>query len=174
MKSYKVFWELHKWIGVLLSIVLINISVTGLFLLQKKQHEWIQPATRTGQEGATADFVSMQRVFDAVLDCNHPDFPAVSAIDRIDFRPGKRVHKVRSKTRHAEIQIDAVTGKVLNIATRPSDFLEQLHDGSVLGEWMHGKVMPGVAVANIILVVSGLYLWLGPKLKRRRQPTTIE
>ena len=60
MRPYKVFRELHKWIGILLSIVLINISVTGLLLLQKKQHEWIQPATRTGQEGTTADLVSMQ------------------------------------------------------------------------------------------------------------------
>ena len=77
----------------------------------------------------------MKRVLDAVLDCNHPDFADIDAIDRVDFRPGKRVHKVRSKTRHAEIQIDAITGKVLNIATRPSDLLEQLHDGSVLGEY---------------------------------------
>jgi len=174
MKPYKVFWEVHKWIGILLSVVLINVSVTGLLLLEKKQYEWIQPATRKGQEGATAELISMQRVFDTVLACNHPDFPNIEAIDRIDFRPGKRVHKVRSKTHHAEIQIDAITGEVLNIATRPSDFLEQLHDGSMLGEWIHGKVMPVAAIANIILVVSGLYLWLGPKLRRKRQPATVK
>ena len=170
MTPYKVFWKIHKWIGIALSAILINISVTGLLLLEKKQYEWIQPATRTGEEGTPADFISMQRVLSTVSDCNHPDFRDIDSIDRIDFRPNKRVYKVQAKTHHAEIQVDAITGQVLNVAARPSDFLEQLHDGSYLGDWMHGKVMPAVAVANIALVFSGLYIWLGPRLKRGRRP----
>lgn len=170
MRPYKVFWELHKWIGILLSLILINTSVTGLLLLEKKQYEWIQPATRKGQEGTPADLISMQRVLASVFDCNHPDFKDIEAIDRVDFRPDKRVHKVRSKTHHAEIQVDAITGKVLNVSSRPCDLLEQLHDGSWFGPWMHGKIMPAVALANIVLALSGLYLWLGPKLGRKKRP----
>ena len=155
-----------------LSLILINISVTGLLLLEKKQYDWIQPSTREGEPGSSADFISMQQVLDAVFACQHPDFVDIDDIDRIDFRPGKRVHKVRSKTHHAEIQVDAVTGKILSTSTRICDLLEQLHDGSWFGTWMHGVIMPVVAVANTVLAVTGLYLWLGPKFKRKRRPPT--
>lgn len=167
MKPYRLCWELHKWIGVALSLVLINISITGLLLLEKKNYKWIQPATRQGQEGLPADFVTIQATIDTVLGCNHPDFANLDAINRIEIRPGQRVYKILSKTNYAEIQIDAVTGQVLNIASRRSDLLEQLHDGSLFSPWIHGKIMPTVAVANIVLVLSGLYLWLGPKLKKK-------
>jgi uncharacterized iron-regulated membrane protein len=168
MTPYRICWQLHKWIGIVLSVVLVNLSVTGLLLLEKKRYEWIQPATRTGQEGTPAEFVSMQRVLKAVSDCNHPDFPDVDNIDRVDFRPGNRVYKVIAKTNQAEIQVDAVTGHVLSVSTRPSDFLEKLHDGSYLGEWMHAGVMPMVAVGNVLLAISGFYLWLGPKCKKTK------
>lgn len=174
MTVFKFCWQAHKWIGIALSLILINLSVTGLLLLEKKQYDWIQPATHRGQPGTHADFISMQRVFDAVFACEHPDFVDVNDIDRVDFRPDKRVYKVRSNTHHAEIQVDAVTGQILSTSTRFCDFLEQLHDGSWFGPWKHDIMMPAVAVANVVLAVSGLYLWLGPKLtrKRRRQKET--
>ena len=173
MKPYKFFWEAHKWIGIVLSVILINISVTGLLLLEKKNVEWIQPGTRKGQEGPPADFVSIQTALESVLDCNHPDFATLDAVDRIDIRPDKRVYKVQSKTNYAEIQVDAITGDVLHIADRKSDLLEQLHDGSYFGTWMHSSIMPLVAVANVILAVTGLYLWLGPKFRKRKSATTV-
>jgi uncharacterized iron-regulated membrane protein len=168
MKPYKVCWELHKWIGIVLSLVFINVSVTGLLLLEKKHYDWIQPPTQRGQEGKPADFVTIQAALDSVLDSNHPDFANLDAIDRIDVRPGKRVYKVLAKTNHAEIQIDAMTGKVLSVSERKSDMLEQLHDGSFFGDWMHGKIMPVVAIANIFLTLTGLYLWLGPKFRKKK------
>jgi uncharacterized iron-regulated membrane protein len=168
MRPYRFFFQLHKWLGVVLAVVLVNVSVTGLLLLEKKKVEWIQPATRTGHEGTPTDFVSVQAVLEAVWDCNHPDFRDLDSLDRIDFRPGKRVYKVRSKTNYVEIQVDAVTAEVLSIATRRSDLLEQLHDASLLGDRMHGTIMPTVAVANIVLTLSGLYLWLAPRFRKRR------
>ena len=36
MTLFKLCWETHKWIGIALSLILINISVTGLLLLEKK------------------------------------------------------------------------------------------------------------------------------------------
>ena len=169
MKLYKVFWEGHKWLGIALTAILINISITGFLLLEKKQYEWIQPATRKGLDGAADEYLSMEKLFDAVYSCNHPDFVNIESIDRVDFRPGKSVYKVRSNTNHAEIQVCAVSGKILNIAVRRSDFLENLHDGSFFGKWMHDKVLPVVAVSNVILAISGLYLWLGPKFRRKKK-----
>ncbi len=169
MKLYKVFREVHKWLGIALAAILINFSVTGFLLLEKKQYEWIQPATRKGLEGAVDEYLSMEKLFDAVYSCNPPDFVNIESIDRVDFRPGQSVYKVRSNTNHAEIQVCAVSGKILNTAVRRSDFLEQLHDGSFFGEWMHDKVLPALALFNIILAISGLYLWLGPKFRRKKK-----
>ncbi|MCP4452174.1 MAG: PepSY domain-containing protein [Planctomycetes bacterium] len=168
MKPYKFCWELHKWLGIVLCLILINISVTGLLLLEKKRCDWIQPPTQKGREGKPEDFVTIQTAVDAVLDCNHADFATANAIDRIDVRPGKRVYKVISKTNHTEIQVDAITGQVLSQATRSSDMLEQLHDGSLFGEWVHALRMPLVAVANIVVAVTGMYLWLGPKFRKKK------
>jgi len=169
MTLFKFCWEAHKWIGIALSLILINISVTGLLLLEKKQYDWIQPSTQRGQSGTSADFISMQKVLEVVIACDHPDFVDVNDIDRVDFRPGKRVYKVRAKSHHAEIQVDAITGEVLSTSTRCCDFLEQLHDGSWFGSWVHDMIMPVVAVANTVLAASGLYLWLGPKFMRKRR-----
>jgi uncharacterized iron-regulated membrane protein len=146
--------------------------VTGLLLLEKKAYEWIQPATRTGTEGTINDCIDMQKVFDIAFAQGHQSFQGLEQIDRVDFRPDKRVFKVRSRKNYMEMQIDAVSGAILNISARRSDLCENLHDGSFFGQTMHGKLMPIVAIANLTLVATGLYIWLGPKLKRKKLKTS--
>lgn len=168
MKMYKLARKTHKWLGIVLSLILCNISVTGLLLLEKKEYEWIQPSTRTGTEGTINDLINMQQVFKVAFAQGHESFQGLEFIDRVDFRPDERVFKVRSQKNYMEMQIDAVSGAVLSISTRRSDLYESLHDGSFFGIFMHGKLMPTVAMANLTLVVTGLYLWLNPKLKRKK------
>ena len=110
---------------------------------------------------------ALQELFDAVWAQNHPDFKSMSDIIRIDFQPQKRVFKVQSEHRHAEIQVCAVTGDVLGVAWRLSDLLEEIHDGSFLGDWFHDWVMPGVSVGLLFLAFSGWWLWLDPKVRKR-------
>ncbi|NQT03003.1 MAG: PepSY domain-containing protein [Planctomycetes bacterium] len=168
MKMSKLARKTHKWLGIVLSIILCNISVTGLLLLEKKEFEWIQPSTCTGTEGTINDFITMQKVFDVAFAQGYESFQDLECIDRVDFRPDERVFKVRSRKNYMEMQIDAVSGAVLNISTRRSDLYENLHDGSFFGQIMHGKLMPIVAVANLTLIATGFYLWLSPKLKRKK------
>lgn len=169
MSRYKFFRLTHRWLGIFFAVVLLNISVTGLLLLEKKQFEWIQPPTHVGAQGQMQDFISTQQVLEAVLAQGHADFQSVDDIDRIDFRPGKRVHKVKSEHNHTEMQIDAITGKVLHTAVRRSDVLEALHDGSFFGDWVHDIFMPTTAVVCILLTLGGLYLWLAPKFNKRNR-----
>ena len=65
-----------------------------------------------------------------------------SDIDRIDFRPNKRVFKVRSKHDDLEVQVDAIGLKTWEPETRTSDWLERIHDGHFIGDWVHGWIMP--------------------------------
>ena len=169
MKYYKFNRAVHKWFGIIFAVVFLNLSVTGLLLLEKKNIGWIQPPTQRGSEGGIDEFITNQRLFEIVLGQNHPDFESVEDIDRVDFRPGKRVFKVRSNNNNSEIQVDAVNGEVLSVATRTSDKLEAWHDGSIFGEFVHQVFMPFVAMVTILLTITGLYLWLAPAIKRRKK-----
>lgn len=169
MKPYRFVWEMHKWIGIVSALILLNVSITGLLLLEKKKVAWLQPPTQTGAPGTATDFITVAQLFQEVSQLQHPDFQDASAIDRVDLRPANRVFKVRSKHNHAEIQVDAVNGRILSIATRRSDLLEALHDGNWFGSWMHALVMPLAAVANILLVITGLSLWLKRSLPKRKK-----
>lgn len=169
MSSFKLFWNLHKWTGIALAAVFAMISVTGFMLLIKKKSTWIQPPTMKGTAGEPGDFITPAELFDIVLGQGHADFATMDDIDRVDFRPGKRIYKVQSTENHAEIQIDAVTGDVLHVDVRRSDFIENLHDGSFFSDWVHGWIMPVVAFALLFLTLSGLWLWIEPKLRRRRR-----
>ena len=169
MRSYKIIWEMHKWIGIVSALLLMNVSITGLLLLEKKQFAWLQPPTQTGTPGTVADFITVQELLTSVAQLQHPDFPDVAAIERIDFRPNKCVFKVRSKHHCAEIQVDAIDGRILSVATRRSDLIEALHDGSWFGPWMHGILMPLAAIANFLLVITGLYLWFKRSSTRRQR-----
>ncbi|KPK75498.1 MAG: hypothetical protein AMJ79_11060 [Phycisphaerae bacterium SM23_30] len=176
MKIYKLFWKTHKWVGIFLSLLFINMAVTGLLLLVKKKYAWIQPPTQKGAEGTVENFITLQELFDVILSQGHADFQSVADIERVDFRPEKRVHKVHSYHHHSELQIDAVTGAVLSDDMRVSDLLEQIHDGTFWGGWFHDWLMPLVAAGLFFMTISGLYLWLDTyaRKKRRKQKPALD
>ena len=168
MKLYRFFWNTHRWTGIILALVFLNLAGTGFLLLKKKDYAWVQPPVQKGASGGVADFITLQELFQIVFNQGHPDFRSLEDIDRVDFRPEHRVHKVRSRHHHSEIQVDAVTGGVLSVDWRPSDLLESLHDGSFFAGWVHEWFMPVVPFGLLFLSGSGLYLWLAPKIRRRR------
>ncbi|MEN8127300.1 MAG: PepSY domain-containing protein [Planctomycetota bacterium] len=167
MTYYKFFRVTHKWLGIIFAIAFLNIAVTGFLLLEKKNLTWIQPETKQGGGNNTAPFITNPRLFQAVFAQNHNDFQTLDDIDRVDFRPHKRIFKVRSKKNHAEMQVDATTGDILSVAKRRSDLIESLHDGSFFGGLVYRLMMPMVAAAMLYLTLTGLYLWLAPIIKRR-------
>ena len=171
MKLFKFLWTAHKWTGIILGVVFLQFAVTGFLLLSKKDYAWIQPPIQQGAEGEVGDFITLQEVFTRVFDRNHPDFKSLEDIDRVDFRPGARVHRVHSKHNYAEIQIDAITGKVLSEDWRASDLIEDLHDGQFYAAWTHNYLMPVVAISLACLWLSGLYMWLWPVIQKRRRKT---
>ena len=67
MRFYRFFWNTHKWTGIILSIVFLNIAVSGLLLLIKKDYDWIQPPTIRGSEGSLEQFITVQDLVAAVL-----------------------------------------------------------------------------------------------------------
>ena len=170
MKTFKFFWTTHKWTGISLALIFAVMAVTGFLLLVKKQVAWVQPPTMQGAAGPGVEpsqFITMERLFEAVLAEGHSDFTSLGDVDRVDFRPGDRVFKVVSRSNYAEVQVCAVTGNVLHVDWRPSDLLEDIHDGSIVGGWFHSWVMPVVACGLLFLTFSGVWLWIEPMVRRR-------
>lgn len=170
MKTFKFFWTTHKWTGIGLSLVFAMTAVTGFLLIVKKNFDWIQPPSQKGADGTLEDMRPLQEIIGAVLAQNHPDFQTLADIERIDIRPDKRIAKFRSQENWSEFQVDLMTGEVLSGRDiRRSDLIEQIHDGTFLGDWFHNWIMPVVAIALLFLVCSGLWLWLEPKVRKRKR-----
>lgn len=169
---YRFSWTTHKWVGLALAPVFVGIAATGFLLLLKKDYDWIQPPTRKGAafDAEHPTWMRLDEVFRIASGYEH--FESIDAIDRVDFRPEKRIHKIRSKHDYWELQIDAVTGEVLSHERRMSDLIEQIHDGSFFAEGVHAYFMPLVAVALSFMAATGVYIWwfpIGTKRRRRRE-----
>ena len=91
----------------------------------------------------------------------------------VDLGPGAPHRALLVRSQELTKQVDAVTGAVLGVATRRSDWFEQLHDGSLFGDWVHDWIMPMVALALAFLVLSGLYMWYFPIWKKNRRIRTL-
>lgn len=168
-RGFRFVWQLHKWTGIVLGLVLLLSATTGLLLLRKKEHDWIQPPTQRGTDGAIADVIPMHEVFAAAFAVGDPRLDEEADVDRVDFRPSKRVFKVRSKHDDLEIQVDAVSGRTFAPMVRRSDWLERIHDGSAFGSAVHGLFMPLAAIAFLALSLTGYTIWIWPMLKKRAQ-----
>lgn len=144
----------------------IVVFGTGLLLQLKKQLPWVQPAEQrgTGQEPS----IDMAQVLEACRSNPAAGVREWSDIRRIDVRPSRGMMKVWTKSDH-EVQIDAGTGRVLQVAYRRSDMIESLHDGSYFGDRTKLWIFLPSGIVLVLLWASGVYLfWLPIVVKRRR------
>ncbi len=169
MPWFRWLWLLHRWLGVTAGLVLLLSAGTGLLLLIKKDYAWLQPPVVRGEPGPVAALQPLPAVYGAVFALGLPQFRTEADIDRIDFRPAQRVHKVVSVHDHLEVQVCATTLRTSGPSPRRSDWLEELHDGSFFGGFAHGTVMPIAALILVYLAGSGYVMWLWPKWRRHRQ-----
>ncbi len=99
-------------------------------------------------------------------------------LDRIDMRKDKGSVKFVFVEQYYEIQLDGATGNVLSIGQRKSDFLENVHDGSILDRYLgtsgaiklvYTSVM---GVSLLMFTITGFWLWYGPKKMRKTSKTS--
>lgn len=171
MRVFRTIWLLHRWLGAAAGLILLLTAATGLLLLLKKDHDWIQPPPMECAEGSAAELQPLAKVYEAVFALGLRQFRDESDIARVDFRPSKRLHKVLSRHDDLEVQVCAITLRTSAARPRRSDWLERLHDGSQFGDFAHDRVMPVVAGVLLYLALSGYVMWLWPKWKRHRKRT---
>ena len=110
----------------------------------KKDVAWIQPPT---QRGSTEELgIGFEEILASARSVPEAGIKGWDDVDRLDVRPSKGMLKVRARNRW-EIQLDAATGEILQVAYRRSDLIESLHDGS----FFHDKIKLYVFVPSAVL-----------------------
>jgi len=164
----------HRTAGITLAALLLISALTGIFLAFKKEADFLQPPTRRGQSESLNSWMPLdQLAFKAGQHLKEMRPETSNArIDRIDVRPDKGIAKVLFDRGYWEVQIDGTSGEVLSVARRHSDWIEAIHDGSIISDTFKLVSMNFLGFGLLALIASGLWLWFGPRkiraLKKRQ------
>jgi len=165
LRNYRVY---HKYLGLGLLLLLIISSATGLLLGWKKNTYLLQPLTR---QGSTQDLTKWIPLADMATRATVALDSATGArnnfIDRIEARPEKGMVKVLFGEGYWEAQLDGSTGKVLSVARRHSDWIEKVHDGSIVSDFFKLVSMNVLGLGLLVLTATGFTLWFYPKKIRQ-------
>jgi hypothetical protein len=166
---------LHLWLGVLSTVALIAISVTGI-LLNHKRGLGLMPDVPHEPTGEFASAISIEQMAAVALAAAPPearpgwspgDPVDIGLIDRMDVRPRNGFVKVRLRDNAStEMTVDINTGQVVHIGRRADVFLEKLHSGEIFGGQPFVILSDVAAVALVLTLITGYWLWLVPKLHR--------
>lgn len=170
----RVAFYAHLWLGVLFTVALTVIAVTGI-LLNHKRGLGLMPDVEGAAARPFADALPLARLAEigrraapgAAWDGGTDGGTDGAAIDRMDVRPRDGYVKVRLRdAASTEVTVDLVTGRVLHVGPRGDVFLERLHSGEAFGgRWV--LLSDAAAVALVVTLVTGYWLWLAPRLERK-------
>lgn len=177
-KLLRVSRKIHKKTGALLFVFFFFVSVTG-FLLGIKKHsgDLIMSKSFIGTSTDLKDWLPLdslhQKACQIVRDSISPELSL--KLDRIDIRKDNGMVKFVFADHFWGVQLDGATGKLLHIEKRRSDFIEKIHDGSILDFYVgttNGQLKlmysTTLGLALLLFTITGFWLWYGPKLLRRK------
>jgi hypothetical protein len=167
VNAIRQFRRLHKLVGISVVAFMLITATTGILLGWKKNVDLLQPPTQKGTSLAYKDWTS----FDVIAKNSLLAIDSVTGkkieIDRMDVRPDKGIIKVTFKEGYWEAQVDATSGKVLSVAQRHSDWIEHVHDGSIISDGFKLLYTSYLGFGLLLLSVSGFLLWYGPRFIRK-------
>jgi len=176
-KILRTFRKIHRTMGALLFVFFFVVSITALLLGWKKNSvNIILPDTQQGISTNLDNWLPIQNLqviaFKALQDSISKDIDL--DLDRIDARPNKGVVKFVFENHYWGVQLDGESGKVLSISQRRADFIENIHDGSILDNAFgtNSNILKLIyttlmSVALFTFTLTGFWLWYGPKRMRR-------
>ena len=176
-KLLRIFRKVHRATGAALFVFFFFIAVTGLLLGWKKHSGDI--ILSKSYKGTSSDLKkwlpvdSLHTLANAYL-LGRVSPELSTTIDRIDIRKEKGMVKFIYADHLWGLQLDGATGKLLHVERRYSDLIENIHDGSILDDYLgtnnqqlkvfYTSVM---GIALLIFTITGFWLWYGPKRMRR-------
>ena len=177
-KILRVFRKVHRTTGALLFVFFFIVSVTSLLLGWKKNSGGLIMAK--SYEGSSTDLKDWLSVDSLHKNASKIFRDSISRthsleLDRIDIRKDKGMVKFVFIDGFWGVQLDGTTGKLLHIERRRSDFIEKMHDGSILDYYFdtsNGQIKliytTVLGTALLIFTITGFWLWYGPKRMRRK------
>ena len=179
----RIAFYVHLWLGVLSTIALIGISITGI-LLNHKRGLGLMPDVPHAPTGEFTAAIPLERMAYAALvaapreakgDWKEGDPVDIGLIDRMDVRPRNGFVKVRLRDKASmEMTVDINTGTVIHTGRRGDVFLEKLHSGEIFGGVSFVILSDIAAIALVLTLITGYWLWLVPKLSRRARDSAEE
>ncbi len=173
-KVLRNFRKVHRITGISLFAFFFIVAITGLLLGWKKQ-TGLLPGSEKGISINAKDWLPVESLLvkaDAyLLDSVSSDLSLT--MDRIDIRPDKGMIKFVYADHYWGLQLDCSTGELLQIDKRASDFIEQIHDGSIIDHKLTGNDIfkliytSIMGIALLIFTFTGFWLWYGPKRMRK-------
>ncbi len=175
-KLIRIFRKIHRTMGAFLFVFFFIISISGLLLGWKKNSNGLLLAqSYQGTSTELSEWLSMDSlhkracaiVMDSVSKENSLE------LDRIDIRKDKGMVKFVFSEDFIGVQLDGATGNLLHLETRRADFVEKIHDGSILDYYfgtsngiiklIYTSIM---GTALLLFTITGFWLWYGPKRMR--------
>jgi hypothetical protein len=168
--------KIHRSCGAALFIFFFFISISGLLLGWKKNSgELIMAKTAMGSSTDLSKWQSMDSLYRKA--CNFlkdsVNSKLSAEIDRIDVRKEKGIVKFIFKNHFTALQLDAQSAMVLQIEQRRSDYIEKIHDGSIIDFYLGSKDVfklfytTIMGLALLTFTITGFWLWYGPKRMRK-------
>jgi uncharacterized iron-regulated membrane protein len=157
-KNIRTFRKIHRTTGIFLFVFFIIVSLSGILLGWKKHSgEIIIPKTYIGTSNDLKKWLSLDELH-----------------IKADNILSDSVFKFIYANDLWEIQLDAATGKLLNIGKRNSDLIENIHDGSILDSYFgtsNGQIKliytTIMGTALLLFSLTGFWIWYGPKRMRK-------
>ncbi len=176
-KVLRIFRKIHRTTGALLFVFFLFVSITGLLLGWKKHSGGIiLPKSAIGTSTDLKEWLPLDSLLNNACTILHDSVSADLSLelDRIDVRKDKGIVKFVFVNHFWEIQLDGATGELLQIAQRRSDYIEKIHDGSILDFYLgtsntqiklvYTTIM---GLALLTFTITGFWLWYGPKRMRK-------
>ena len=179
VKTLRTFRKIHRITGISLLAFFLIVAITGLTLGWKKHTGGIiLPKSYNGTSTDLKDWLPLDSLHKNAIKIFRDSISGTLplALERIDARVDKGMVKFVFVEGFWGIQIDGATGKLLHIERRRSDFIENIHDGSILDYLFNTKdeqfkvvYTSIVGLSLLTFVFTGFWLWLGPKILRRKE-----
>ncbi len=179
-KQTRFYRKMHKWLAVPMFLVMFVIGFSGLLLGWKKQTALL-PKTQKGATENSSDWIKIDSLVLIARSYSKNNLKKEDEIDRIDIRPQKGIAKIVFAQHFTELQLDCKTGEILSVSTRKSDFIEKIHDGSIVDYFVKTSsdqfklfYTTAASLSLILLSFSGFWLWYNPiRIKKRKKKFEI-
>jgi uncharacterized iron-regulated membrane protein len=181
-KLRRLWFQIHKWIGLSLAILIIPISLTGSAIVW---HDWVDEALNP-ERSANADAsrpasfyaVAAQRSLPPgakLISLTYPDGAGAVVVTASGAAPAAGARPVRTL-----LYLDPTTGAELDRAQSNEGLVQVMHrlHGSLMVPGVGRQIVGWIGVAMLLSSLTGLWLWwprkggIGRGLRWKRSPDT--